>query len=1312
MNSSFAPFSFASAHPSVRAAAGALSMLAIVTTAALATMPVHAATPLADQPLSSTTSAPGNLALLMSVEFPTAISVAHTSRTYLPAKEYLGFFDPDKCYKYFKTDGTTAANYYTPTGAAAAHVCPAGSAWSGNFLNWAAMQTIDPFRWVLTGGYRVVDTLTDTVIEKAWGTAQGSAGGNFPDSTLNGADIPGATPFPASIATLNLRIWGLGNKMRFSFKSAVAAAPLLNGAGAATHYAEPLVVATPGGVVYEVFVRAKVCDTSVAAGGPEKNCVRYGANYKPEGLMQKYASKIRYSAFGYLNDSNIRRDGGVLRAQQKYIGPTAPVSGAPAIANVGSEWDAATGIFQKNPDAADALNTTGVMGLGPTDTIVNSGVMNYVNKFGEITPGEYKTYDNVSELYYAALRYFRNLPAVPEWTKVAASDTAATRAKWADGFPVVTNPVDPLLYSCQRNFILGIGDVNTHADKNLPGRTQSGNEDGLPPLVNSDKPNVDAVDWTNRVGVLQGISGLGSKLNYPTCCSDNSPGMAGLAYWAHVNDIRPTESGKPWTLGKQTIDTYWVDVEEGQVFKRDNQFYLAAKYGGFTVPEGYDPANADPLKVPLSSWSTTGDVSTAGSFTQPRPDNYFSGGKPDLMKAGLDAAFSKISAALGAFTTSFSTSLPQITDVGNSSYSSKYDANNWTGEVSASKLSFDGPNGSPTSGPTLWSFSQILDAQANGTGWNDARRIVTWNGSAGVPFRIASLAGTDAAALDPGYVVGDDRQNYLNYLRGDRTNEANSLVALSTKAYRVRAKLLGDIVGSKVRVVGAPAWPFLDATNPGYGAFKTANANRGTFVYVAANDGMLHAINGALTNSASVNDASDVAGSEIFAYVPKATMAGPSGTPSVDGLASLGNKIFVHHYLVNASPQIYDLDLNRTKGSTASGAWASVLIGGLGKGGKSYYAINVTNPKAMASAGESGVASKVLWEYSNAAALGYTYGDPLVVKTRRHGWVVVLLSGYDNADGYGHFLIVDPKTGDLLDDIKTPTATTGLAHGEAFIIDSTDGTADAVYAGDLQGNLWRADLTGTGAGTYPAPTKIAELRAPDGTAQPVTSRPTVAIHPKTKRRHVMVGTGRLLDTTDVAAAQVQSFYSIVDGNNAAFGKSGADPAKVNFPILRANLEANTDPLADINFDPGTQMGWVEDLGIDPGKLAINGADAVASTGIAYRVVSDSSTLAGAVAFSTVLPSGDACSPSGVGRIYGRDFNGGKTTIGRSIVGEYAATAYIDRDSPVTDLRYLSVKGKATLISGTEKSDKDKVSIEPPGNLYVRRLNWRELQTVD
>ncbi len=74
---------------------------------------------------------------------------------------------------------------------------------------------------------------------------------------------------------------------------------------------------------------------------------------------------------------------------------------------------------------------------------------------------------------------------------------------------------------------------------------------------------------------------------------NNSAYIAGLAYDSNTNDIRPDDVNSPRTLGKQTIQTYWVDVLE-QSFQANNQFYLAAKYGGLRVPTDFDPYSAKP----------------------------------------------------------------------------------------------------------------------------------------------------------------------------------------------------------------------------------------------------------------------------------------------------------------------------------------------------------------------------------------------------------------------------------------------------------------------------------------------------------------------------------------------------------------------------------------------------------------------------------------------------------------------------------------------------------------------------------------------
>jgi type IV pilus assembly protein PilY1 len=1258
-------------HPARRLIA---TLLAV---AAFAALPVaQAATPLADQPLFTNISVPGNLALVLSVEFPTAISAAYSDTNgYASANVYLGYFDPNKCYLYHY-ESTEANRYFYPAGLAVGHTCTGAddAKWSGNFLNWATMQTIDAFRWALTGGYRVVDTASTTYLEKAWGSNQGS-NSNFNNKSLSSSTtIAQATPF--STSAFSMQIWSLGNQMRFS--AGTLGSTVTNFDPSTTFNSSK---------TYTVSVRVKVCDPSTAAGGLEANCKAYsGGNYKPEGLLQQYSNRIRYSAFGYLNDSNLQRDAGVLRARQAFIGPTQPVPGSANISNPNAEWDPTTGVFVGNPDASDASATSAMFGV----TVGNSGVMNYLNMFGENSQS-YKTYDPVSELYYAAIRYLKNLGNVGAWTTMTGASTA-TKTTWIDGFPVITSWNDPIQYSCQKNFILGIGDVNTHADKNVPGATPTANEPTKPAEVSSDPSTSnghDAVSMTNKIGVIEGLgSSLGTVNPYNGCCNNNSTLMAGLAYDAHTNDIRPD------LTGKQTIDTYWLDVQEYGVYKSNNQFYLATKYGGFAIPAGFD-SMTNTAALPQAWWSTSGD--TLGSPAQPRPDNYYSASRADLMVAGLTKAFANIAAALKAYTTSFSTSLPQVSVSNNRSYAAQYDSQNWTGEVVASSLSFDPVTGNPSQ-TLAWKLTDKLAVQLAGSGWDSGRLMMTWNtaSSAGVPFRIASLSTAQKTALDPSYVSGDDSANYLNYLRGQQTNEAASTDSTSTHAYRTRTKLLGDVVGSRVRPVGPPSLILSDSTNPGYASFKSTWSARPTMVYFGSNDGMMHAVNGELTGSS--------AGDEVFAYVPSAVINGPSGTPSVDGLAALGNPSFVHHNYVNATPNVYDIDFGKTQGGSGT-AWHSVLIGGLGKGGKSYYAIDVTDPSAFSS--ESTAATKVLWEFSDPD-LGYTYGDPVVVKTKRWGWVAVFVSGYNNADGKGYFFIVNPRTGALLQKVSTGVGSTsgdaGLAQANGFVLDRTDGTADAIYAGDLLGNVWRLDVTAASS-DYPAPTLIAQLKDASNNPQPITTRPLIEVQPGTNRRFVLVGAGRLLDTTDIGSTQAQSYWAFRDGSGARFTDSASLPSGVSFPLKRSDMLANTDPLVGVTFNDPKQMGWVLDLGSGSGSIG-------------WRVVTDSTAFNGAVAFASTLPSGDACNPTGSSRIYSIDFGSGKSVLTTTTTDSSGATTTVPivystaTTSVVTDLRFFSVDGQARLIGGSDTGDLKSIQGNFTGNSGLRRLNWRELPTPE
>lgn len=1226
---------------------------------------VQATTPLADQPLFTNTAVPGNLVLPLSVEFPTAISVAHTGAYVDGATDrpYLGYFDPNKCYVYV-WNADEKLRHFALAGAATARRCTGtqDDKWSGNFLNWATTQTIDPFRSALTGGYRVVDTVSETILEKAWAPTLPGCGGdcqgsdaNFPNKSINSTVAAYTTPFTSA---LNMRIRTLGNKMRFTGTGTLTNAP--------TVFDGSFTAAT----VYEVSVRVKVCDASPAAGGVEANCKQYPAgSWKPEGLLQQYAEKIRFSAFGYLNDpSDSNRDGGVLRARQKFIGPQRITPGQLPTSNPAREWDPSTGIQVVNPDAADAAATAATAAFYGV-TVGNSGVLNYINKFGQ-EQGTFKRRDPVSELYYGALRYLKNQGHVPAWSEIG---TDPNKVRLIDGFPVIRDWGDPVQYSCQRNFILGIGDTNTNWDRNLPGTT-GGSEPAKPPEVTADT-TVNALTATNKVGSLQG---LGASLG-TTGISNGSYLIAGLAYDANTVDIRPD------LTGRQTVQTYWMDVLEFGNYAATNQYYLAAKFGGLRVPEGFNPYTfAGP--IPQDWWRTNTD--TVGG--QPRPDNYFTAARPDQVIDGLTRAFASIAAQLSAFTTSFSTGLPQVSTAGNASYSAQFDSDNWTGEVTASELSFSTSNGTPSQ-TTAWTFSTRLAAQLAGTGWDTARRVATWNPTtgAGVSFRHASLTPAQKTALDAPWRTGDDSADVLNWLRGQRLHEVGSTATGSSQAYRARTALLGDVVGSKARPVGRPSMPYGNASNPGYGAFKAARSTRPTMVYVGSNGGMLHAIDGRLTGTG--------AGSEVFAYVPAALFAGPTGAAATDGLVALTNPGYQHRYYVNATPAVFDIDFGRTPGGGGTD-WRTVLIGGLGKGGRAIYALDITDPESMTT--EAAVASKVLWEFTDAD-LGYTFGEPLVVKTLKYGWVVIIGSGYNNADGQGRFFIINPRTGALLEKITTGSGTSGaqagLAHVNAFVLDRTDGTVDAAYAGDLQGNVWRLDLTAT-TGPYPAPVKLAELRSGSGDAQPVTTRPLIEVDPQSGRRFVLVGTGRMLDTTDIGSTVQQSFYAIVDGKATRFGTAAEVPGGGGFPVRRAQLADNTDLTDTVSFNPVTQAGWRVELG--------NGGGA----GLGWRVTSDPSSAFGIVTFASTLPSGDVCNPSGSTRIYGISLASGRSVLtdGTTTLINYSGAL----SSVVTDLRFYSIDGTPRLIAGSDTGQLAPIPglFTPPRN--VRRLNWRELPTAN
>lgn len=547
---------------------------------------------------------------------------------YINSEQYLGYFDSEKCYVYdtsgantgtaqLATGPTGSADpyYFRPVGYATNRQC-SGSQFSGNFMNWATMTALDEFRYAMTGGARLVDTsgasaktlLTRTHRYGDWGFRRK----RIRSSGISGFATSPSTVTPFSISQLRIRNdnGNVGNKVEFYDSSNNLLA------------------------TYNVIV--EVCNPNV---GLEANCVKYtdGTNtwYKPEGAIQNHSLQMRFALTSYTGDDDHRRNGGVLRANAKYVGYYRPATGGGLELNPNAEVGA-DGVFVFNPD-----NVT--IGSG----VNNSGIINYINSFA-LGPERYKSYDPVAELFYEGLRYFKNLGPTPEYSQAYGSLPALTNDQ-KDNFPIITIWDDPIVDACQANYMIAIGDQFSWEDHNLPGMSStiyngpSFGQRGVPATPSNPDTDIDAMALTDKVGVLEnyGAGGSVTSLGDETRGRNNNGWwFAGLAYYANTQDIRTGAGANE--VGIQTVKTFVVDTQEynsSPPMKQDNPLWLAAKYGGFDDANGDgDPGNGV-AGATTDEWDADGDGD---------PDTYTLASQPANLVAGLNNAFSEISERISA----------------------------------------------------------------------------------------------------------------------------------------------------------------------------------------------------------------------------------------------------------------------------------------------------------------------------------------------------------------------------------------------------------------------------------------------------------------------------------------------------------------------------------------------------------------------------------------------------------------------------------------------------------------------------------------
>ena len=448
--------------------------------------------------------------------------------------------------------------------------------------------------------------------------------------------------------------------------------------------------------------------------------------------------------------------------------------------------------------------------------------------------------------------------------------------------------------------------------------------------------------------------------------------------------------------------------------------------------------------------------------------------------------------------------------------------------ISGTGLTLSVANTSAVSGNGAFKYGCQWSAQAklDNLTWS-ARKIYVapstpTSGAALRDFTFGGLSGAEQAYFDPSTLsqyaalsvsnAADITATKLTeFLRGNRGLEQDGDIS-HAQIWRRRPHVFGDIVNTQPVFMKSPSAAYVDA---GYADFKATGtaSTRKPVVFVSAQDGMLHAIN-AHTAAVTVGSSTVQPGEEMWSFIPTQVM------PSLKVLADVN---YAHRYFVDGQISIADVDFG-------GGNWHTVLIGGQGAGGTSYYALDVTDP----------LNPLYLWEFTNTN-LGYTFSNTTMTKLHNGEWAAMFTSGYNNnlsgGDGDGYLFALNPQTGAIKAGYPLATGATSLPSNLgklAVWADSpaTDNTAQYAYAGDLNGDLWRFDLDHTGTDhTNTQVFKLAHLEV-GGVVQPITTKPELS-QLTAGTRLVFVGTGQYLETTDLTNANAQGFYAIKDTLGAA-----------------------------------------------------------------------------------------------------------------------------------------------------------------------------------
>jgi Tfp pilus tip-associated adhesin PilY1 len=586
----------------------------------------------------------------------------------------------------------------------------------------------------------------------------------------------------------------------------------------------------------------------------------------------------------------------------------------------------------------------------------------------------------------------------------------------------------------------------------------------------------------------------------------------------------------------------------------------------------------------------------------------------------------------------------------------------WRGNLKAYRLNSDGTfpvdaDGNPLNANLIWdAVVKLKNISSN------SRRIYTYINDSLTEFTYPNMTNTDLGFPDDP-LYDPERQKLIDHIRGIDAYD----IDLDLNTTEERDWKLGDVFHSNAVIVGSPNRYFEDSGFSGAGGFYDTYKSRTKVIIVGANDGMLHAFNAAT-------------GVEEWAFIPPAV------------LKNLQLMASTHTYYVDSSPKVSDVWIYSAPSDDTKTVdeWRTILICGLRKGGKQYFALDITDT----------LNPVFLWEFPRSndtttlAKVGQGWSEPAIgrVKIEQGGdlyerWVAFIGGGFDPDEtktvkaAIGRaFFVIDIKTGDIIweysrdDSVTYPVddqrryMTYSFAAAPTTLDTDYDGYVDKVYIGDLGGQMWAFnvsfDVINKKSNSLWSAKRLTEPPASNSEKHPVFYQPAVAFDDH-RQPWVYYGTGDRENPTDTTNPP-EFFYAVEDD------EQGVYPRRENHELQEVS-SVNT-----FTADP-TKKGWY---------LILEHSAQLVEKVLARPVVFNN-----IVYFTTYAYRGKAtgCSVEGDARLYELYYKTGGGALNVDELTDLSGTPSTERYKkigygvPSNPVISVNMKGQATVIIGTTNS---------------------------